>query len=116
MFPTTCAATVQARFEAGVAMLHSFWFEEALRAFDEVAAQDPACAMAYWGRPLTLLGNPMTRLSPPPEHLAAALAAAEQAGDRDHARRYYAELIELMADADAAREEPQRARAFLARR
>jgi len=30
-------------------MLHSFWYEEADRTFNEVAKDDPGCAMAYWG-------------------------------------------------------------------
>src|SRR3712207_9017682 len=40
-FPTTCKPEVQQRFERAVAMLHSFWFEEANRAFQDVAAADP---------------------------------------------------------------------------
>ncbi len=48
-FPTTCAPKVQKDFEKGVALLHSFWYEEAEKAFHEVAHQEPKCAMAYWG-------------------------------------------------------------------
>jgi hypothetical protein len=52
---------VQKPFERGVALLHSFWFDEAFRQFQSVADQDPQCAIAYggamslfrqlWGRP-----------------------------------------------------------------
>src|SRR5688500_18901262 len=48
-FPTSCDPAVQAQFERGVALLHSFWFPEGLNAFRAVAAQDPQCAMANWG-------------------------------------------------------------------
>jgi tetratricopeptide (TPR) repeat protein len=30
-------------------MLHSFWYEEAERTFEDVAKNDPTCAMAHWG-------------------------------------------------------------------
>lgn len=48
-FPTTCTEDVQKNFERGVALLHSFWYEEATKQFQAVAAQDPHCAMAHWG-------------------------------------------------------------------
>jgi hypothetical protein len=48
-FPTSCAAPAQPVFERGVALLHSFWYEEALKTFTSVTTTDPACAMGYWG-------------------------------------------------------------------
>jgi tetratricopeptide (TPR) repeat protein len=48
-FPVSCAATVQKPFERGVALLHSFWYEEAEKEFQDVAKNDPQCAMAHWG-------------------------------------------------------------------
>jgi tetratricopeptide (TPR) repeat protein len=48
-FSTSCAPEVQKQFQRGVAMMHSFWYEEAERTFDGVAKDDPGCAMAYWG-------------------------------------------------------------------
>jgi len=47
-FPTSCAPAAQKQFQRGVAMLHSFWYEEAERTFHDVAKADPGCAMAYW--------------------------------------------------------------------
>jgi tetratricopeptide (TPR) repeat protein len=79
VFPTTCNAEVQPRFERAVAMLHSFWFDEAYRAFQEVASADPSCAMAHWGVAMTLLGNPLIGQPLPAPRLANALAAAERA-------------------------------------
>jgi len=48
-FPVSCAAEVQKPFERGVALLHSFWYEEAKTEFEQVAKDDPKCAMAHWG-------------------------------------------------------------------
>jgi tetratricopeptide (TPR) repeat protein len=48
-FPVSCTPAAQKQFQRGVAMMHSFWYEEAERTFNEVAKADPACAMAYWG-------------------------------------------------------------------
>jgi tetratricopeptide (TPR) repeat protein len=56
-FPTSCDPKVQAQFERGVAMLHSYWFTEGGKVFDAVAKQDPNCVMAYWGYAVNLLGN-----------------------------------------------------------
>jgi tetratricopeptide (TPR) repeat protein len=36
-------------FNRAVALLHSFQYEEARRAFEAVATKDPSCAMAEWG-------------------------------------------------------------------
>jgi hypothetical protein len=56
-FPTSCNPNVQTEFNRGVAMLHSYWFLIARRKFETIAQQDPACAMAYWGVAMDLLGN-----------------------------------------------------------
>jgi tetratricopeptide (TPR) repeat protein len=53
-FPTTCTENVQKNFERGVALLHSFWYEEAQKQFEQVAQDDPHCAMAYWGISMSL--------------------------------------------------------------
>ncbi|HET9703701.1 MAG TPA: hypothetical protein VFP85_06670 [Vicinamibacterales bacterium] len=62
---------VQADFETGVAMLHSYWFNYAGKQFCAVLEKEPGCAMAYWGIALDLLGN---TLSSPPS--AAAIRQA----------------------------------------
>jgi tetratricopeptide (TPR) repeat protein len=49
IFSVSCAASVQAPFNRGVALLHDFWYEEAQRQFNEIAKTDPDCAMAHWG-------------------------------------------------------------------
>jgi len=49
VFPVSCAANVRKPFQRGVALLHSFWYEEAEKEFLEIAKDDPHCAMAHWG-------------------------------------------------------------------
>jgi tetratricopeptide (TPR) repeat protein len=53
-FPVSCAASAQKPFERGVALLHSFWYEEAQKEFEEIAKDDPKCAMAHWGIAMSL--------------------------------------------------------------
>jgi hypothetical protein len=53
-FPVSCAPAVQKPFERGVALLHSFWYEEAQKEFQQIATDDPHCAMAHWGVALSL--------------------------------------------------------------
>ncbi|HET7209882.1 MAG TPA: hypothetical protein VFI95_25140, partial [Terriglobales bacterium] len=53
-FPVSCSEKVQKPFERGVALLHSFWYEEAQKEFEDISQQDPQCAMAYWGVAMSL--------------------------------------------------------------
>ena len=53
-FPISCAPAVQKPFERGVALLHSFWYEEAQKEFEQIAKDDPNCGMAHWGVAMSL--------------------------------------------------------------
>jgi len=53
-FPTSCVIQVQAQFERGVALLHSFWYEEAEKQFNQIIQEDSRCAMAHWGVAMSL--------------------------------------------------------------
>lgn len=48
-FLTSCAQPVQQAFNRAVALLHSFQYEDARNAFQQISARDPQCAMAQWG-------------------------------------------------------------------
>ncbi|MBA3889235.1 MAG: hypothetical protein H0X64_01785 [Gemmatimonadaceae bacterium] len=83
-FPVACNATAQVRMHTAVAMLHSFWFPEARRALEAVAAADPGCGIAWWGIALTHFGNPLAGSGPEAQARAAAAAArAVSIGARD---------------------------------
>ena len=77
-FPTSCDPKVQAEFERGVAMIHSYWFLIARRTFEGVLREDPNCAMAYWGIALDFLNNSLA-VVPPRADAEAAWAALEKA-------------------------------------
>jgi len=76
-FPISCNASVQADFNRAVALLHSFFYEEARRIFTAIAERDPTCAMAQWGIAQTWWHPIWT--PPLPDEFAAGKAAAEQA-------------------------------------
>src|SRR5580700_10940619 len=58
-FPISCSAAAQMQFNRAVAMLHSFFFPETVKAFTALAQQEPSCAMAYWGIAISQRPNPL---------------------------------------------------------
>ncbi len=48
-FSLSCDYSVRETFDLALALLHSFEYTEAERAFVKVLDADPECAMAYWG-------------------------------------------------------------------
>ena len=48
-FSLSCDYSVRETFDLALALLHSFEYSEAERAFVKVLDADPECAMAYWG-------------------------------------------------------------------
>src|SRR5947207_6094174 len=76
-FPISGAAAVRPEFERGVALLHSFFYEEARRIFTGVAEKDPNCAMAQWGIAMTWWHPIWT--PPTAEEMAAGRAAIDRA-------------------------------------
>jgi|HubBroStandDraft_1064217.scaffolds.fasta_scaffold09987_3 hypothetical protein len=53
-FPISCAPDSEKAFERGIALLHSFGYEEAEEQFVEIAQKDTTCAMAHWGVAMSL--------------------------------------------------------------
>jgi tetratricopeptide (TPR) repeat protein len=101
-FPTSCSAAVQKAFERAVALLHSFWYLEAVKAFTAVTQADPDCAMGYWGVALsqwTQIWSP-----PPPAALKRGWEAVEKgksASARTQRERDYLAAAEaFFKDAD----------------
>lgn len=76
-FPVTVKkAETQACFNRAVAMLHSFWFEEAREQFESCAAAEPGFEMAWWGVAMTYNHSLWNRVWP-----AEAKAALAKIGD-----------------------------------
>src|SRR5256884_1467553 len=76
-FKVSGAPEVRSEFICGVALLHSFFYEEARRVFTAVATKDPNCAMAQWGIAMTWWHPIWT--PPTPDEMGAGKAAAEKA-------------------------------------
>jgi tetratricopeptide (TPR) repeat protein len=100
-FPTACR-DVDAEFTRAVALLHSFGYEEARRAFRAVEAKDPTCAMAYWGIAMTWY-HPIWA-PPNSQELAAGTAAASEAArlpaNTERERGYVAAIGVFYRDSD----------------
>ena len=125
-FPTsTHSAEAQQHFLRGVAILHSFGFEQALAEFQAAQEFDPDFAMAYWGETLSynhpLFGGPipddaspraaLKRLGATPEaragkaptdrekgFLAAVEALWSEDGSYDERRVAYMEAMRRLYD------------------
>jgi predicted Zn-dependent protease len=57
--PISCSPTAQQQFNRAVAMQHSFFFPETVKAFTAIAEKEPSCAMAYWGIAISQRPNPL---------------------------------------------------------
>jgi tetratricopeptide (TPR) repeat protein len=53
-FAVSCTPASRRQFGNAVAMLHSFWYEEAGQTFSEIVRNDPNCSMAYWGQAMSI--------------------------------------------------------------
>jgi tetratricopeptide (TPR) repeat protein len=95
-FPTSCNATAQAEFTRAVALLHSFWFQHAIKGFEAAVKADPTCGIAAWGAAVAWLGNPLA--GPPPaknvELGAATVARARSMGAKTQRELDYIAAIE----------------------
>jgi tetratricopeptide (TPR) repeat protein len=96
-FPTSCSPPAQAEFTRAVALLHSFWFQHAIKGFEAAATADPSCGIAGWGAAVAWLGNPLA--GPPPaknvEVGAATVARARSMGAKTQRELDYIAAIEV---------------------
>ena len=112
-FPTSCAPAVQKSFERGVALLHSFWYEEAEKQFAQVATKDPKCAMAHWGVAMSFWHQLWSRPDDATlEHGWQQIQKAQAAGAKTaREREYIAALADFYRD-PGKRDYPARAQAY----
>ena len=104
-FPTTCKPEVQAKFERGVALLHSFAYGTAEAAFREVSAADPKCAMAQWGQAMThfhQLWEPPILANSLAEGKAEVERAQQIGAGTEREREFIAALALIFRDAESA--------------
>ena len=102
--PVSCESAVQSEFNRGVALLHSFFYEEARRVFNSVAERDPKCAMAQWGIAMTWWHPIWT--PPTPDEMSAGKSAIQKAmkmnADADRERGFITALNVYYNTADSS--------------
>jgi hypothetical protein len=81
VFPVSCEKAVQKPFERGIALLHSFWYEEAEKEFREIESDDPHCVMARWGVAMSLWHQLWN--NPDPDAIEKGLEEIHQAKNTD---------------------------------
>ncbi|MGZ5436448.1 MAG: hypothetical protein ACXW3F_10335 [Pyrinomonadaceae bacterium] len=101
-FATSCTKPAQQKFNRAVALLHSFWYDEAEKAFNDVVQTDPKCTMGYWGVAMSLY-HPLWAppLSVELQRAAAAMEKANAtAASTQRERDYVAAIASFYRDAD----------------
>jgi tetratricopeptide (TPR) repeat protein len=110
-FQNSCSPAVQEKLQRGVAMLHSFYYGATKRAFEEIAQQDPGCAIAAWGFASILMNNPLAGAGASPKDAEAAQAAIEKGrsmGAKTQRERDYLEAVAAYYQDFAKRPERER--------
>ncbi len=115
-FPVSCNAAAQQQFDAAVAMLHSFFYPETIKAFTKVLELDPNCAMAYWGVAISQRPNPLV---PPftPASLKTGLEAAQKGLATDsltQREKDWLKAIEAFFKDHETKDQPTRTRLYTA--
>ena len=95
-FKVSCTPQAQTHFNLAVAWLHSFEYEEAEKAFTEVAKIDPGCGMAYWGVAMSNYHQIWT--PPPPDEMSRGfngVSKAKTVSAKTQRERDYIAAIEV---------------------
>jgi hypothetical protein len=103
-FPISCSAPAQEKFTRGVALLHSFGYEEAASVFSEIGAAEADCGMAYWGVAMTYyhpVWAPPTRQELE-QGTAASTKATRASAKTQRERDYIAAIAALYRDSATA--------------
>ena len=98
-FQTSCKPKVKEEFNRAIALLHSFWLDEAEKTFKAVAKRDPGCAMAEWGVAMTNFNQ--VNGGPTSVGVAAAnkaLAKADAAREKDPRETAYIQALHSFFD------------------
>ena len=110
-FPSSCDPKVQPAFQRAVAMLHSFWFSAGEKAFRDVLANDPQCAIAAWGFASLLMSNPLAGQGASPkgaEQAQAMIDEGRRIGAKTQRERDYLDAVATYYQDFATRPEKDR--------
>jgi tetratricopeptide (TPR) repeat protein len=114
-FPASCSADAQKTFEKAVALLHSFWYEEAEKTFIATEKQDPKCAMAYWGEAMSLWHQLWDQPGPATiKRASAELKKADKAKPKTDRERDYIQALQAFYSNSKKEDHEARARAYSA--
>ena len=110
-FANSCSRAVQPKLLRGIAMLHSFWYSAAETTFEEVAREDPRCAIAAWGYASILMSNPLGGGGALPldaERAQLAIDKGRSMGAKTARERDYLEAVAAYYENFAGRSERER--------
>lgn len=94
-FSASVPQNLQTDFNVGIAMLHSFEYDEAEKMFAKVIDGAPECAMAYWG---VAMSNLHSLWAPPaPNELQKGIKAIEIARSIDNKTKRESDYIEAIS-------------------
>ncbi|MCU1267117.1 MAG: hypothetical protein JWM21_3435 [Acidobacteria bacterium] len=112
-FPVSCNAAARKQFNHALALLHSFQYSEAEKAFAAVSVTDPTCAMCYWG---IAMSNYHPLWTPPNtadlQKGAAAIERARSINARTQRERDYIDALGTFYKDAQQLDHPTRARAY----
>jgi tetratricopeptide (TPR) repeat protein len=113
-FRVSCTADAQAAFTRGVALLHSFAYEESAEAFRTSVEKDPHCAMAHWGLAMTEYHQLWEPYAGPAElqRGAAEIQKARELKPGTPRERDYIEALGAFFDGWEQRDHAARAKAY----
>ncbi|HET9369390.1 MAG TPA: hypothetical protein VFO19_04055 [Vicinamibacterales bacterium] len=114
-FQTSCSPTAQQKFDRALAYMHSFEFGPAIAGFTDTAADDPRCAIAYWGVAVARWTNPFAPAVRPPAQLKLGMDAVEagrKANPKTERERDYLEAVARLYTDAATVDQPTRLAAY----
>jgi tetratricopeptide (TPR) repeat protein len=95
-FFISCKPATHKPFERGIALMHSFWYDEAEKQFKALEDEDPSCAMAYWGEAMGLVLQLVSRPEEPDLKRGSELVQRAQAtGAKTQRERDYINALAL---------------------
>ena len=110
-FQNSCSPAVQKQLQGAVAMLHSFFYSAAVKAFEDIGRQDERCAIAAWGYASILMDNPLAGTGASPKDAPLAQAAIDKGRAmkaKTRRERDYLEAVAAYYDNYAGRTERER--------
>ena len=95
-FEVSCAPEAQEQFDYAMALLHSFFYPETVKAFTKVAELDPTCAMAYWGVAQAYRQNPLIAGAALEKEAWAAVEKGLATGTKTQRERDWLAAVEVL--------------------